>query len=205
MGGARLEAGEHQRGPADGVGHGSGYRPGLGGAVADLALEVPTPAIRFAGGREPAGAKAAGRELHEGEPAGDGRRSRAVGQRSVTDLAGLAGAPAVADAGAREPARIERARGQAYERQPAGHRDGRGPVRGGAVAERTVLVEAPAPGGAGGVEGAAVRVAGGDGRLAEPDLARDERHGHRPLPALLVAESDRTCAGAGGLPRSALP
>src|SRR5204862_72449 len=114
------------------------------GPVAELAVEIPAPAIAAARGRVPAGVVGAGAYRSEAHAARHEHGVRPVGRGPVAELAEEILAPAIRGARGRDPAGVVEAgahgrEGHAPRHQHGAQSGGYGP----AVADLAVLVVAP--------------------------------------------------------------
>src|SRR5712664_426220 len=125
-------------------------------AVAELSVEVPTPAVRDAGDRDGAGMPVPGAQARERDPARDGHGPGAArdGPRIAllrssvapsAELAETVSPPAIRRPGYRDTAGITGTGAHRGEREPTGHGHGdQTPVVGRAVPELAVNVQPPA-------------------------------------------------------------
>src|SRR5204863_3338859 len=87
----------------------------------ELAAVVGSPAVRGAGGRDPAGVSAPGAHHLESEPTRYREGSPTINRRAVAELARVVRPPAVRGAAGRQPARVTDASAHRREREPARH------------------------------------------------------------------------------------
>src|SRR5436190_1362301 len=114
------------------------------GPVAELAVEIPAPAIGDARGRDPTGMAVAGAYRSEAHAARHEHRDHPASRGPVSELAFAVVAPAIAAARGRVPAGVVGAGAYRSEAHAARHEHGVRPVGRGPVAELAEEILSPA-------------------------------------------------------------
>src|SRR5439155_10123650 len=109
----------------------------------ELAAVVGSPAVRGAGGRDPAGVSAPRAHHLESQPTGYREGSPTINRRAVAELARVVRPPAVRGAAGRKPAGVDEPCAHRREGEPARHQHRCRPVRDRATAALAAPVRPP--------------------------------------------------------------